>query len=98
VRTREIDRQEPTQAKRTVLEAKLAVDERIAFEGKLERYVVFSGKSTHYGLLGIAGDCDKAGIKQSFYALARKFHPDRHRHHYLVRSAKRSCRCGIVSF
>ena len=72
------DRQEPPQAKRTALEAKPALDEKILFEEELKRYVVLSGKSTYYSLLGIPGDCDKAGIKQSFYVLARKFHPDRH--------------------
>jgi DnaJ-class molecular chaperone len=56
------------------------MDETIVFEEELKRFVVLSEKSTYYGLLGIAGDCDKAGIRQNFYALARKFHPDRHMH------------------
>jgi len=55
-----------------------AVDEKIAFAEELRRYVAISEKSTYYSLLGVPGDCDKSAIKQSFYALARKFHPDRH--------------------
>jgi len=55
-----------------------AADKQILFEEELKRYLLISAKSTYYGLLGIAGDCDTAGIKQSFYVLARKFHPDRH--------------------
>jgi hypothetical protein len=72
------DRQERAQAKGRAREAQPAVDEKLAFEGELQRYAVILGKSTYYGLLGISGNCDTAGIKQSFYALARKFHPDRH--------------------
>jgi PilZ domain/DnaJ domain len=71
------ERHEQIQAVRKAREAKPAVDEKV-FEEELKRYVVISEKSTYYGLLGIAGDSDKGGIKQSFYALARKFHPDRH--------------------
>jgi tetratricopeptide (TPR) repeat protein len=70
-------RQEPTQSRVEAHEAR-TVAEKIVFEEELKRYVGISEKSTYYGLLGIAGDCDKDGIKQSFYVLVRKFHPDRH--------------------
>jgi curved DNA-binding protein CbpA len=66
------------QAKGTTQEANSATDEQIVFEDELKRYVLISEKSTYYSLLGIAGDCDTDGIKQNFYVLARKFHPDRH--------------------
>jgi len=59
-------------------EASSAADKQIVFDEELKRYLLISEKSTYYSLLGIAGDCDTAGIKQSFYVLARKFHPDRH--------------------
>jgi curved DNA-binding protein CbpA len=72
------DLQESTRTKSTTGEAQHGVEGKIVFEEELQRYAVILGKSTYYGLLGISGDCDTAGIKQSFYALARKFHPDRH--------------------
>ena len=73
------DRQEPSQAQHTALEeVQPPAHEKSAFEEELQRYLTISEKNTHYGLSGIAGDCNKTGIKQSFYALARKFHPDRH--------------------
>jgi tetratricopeptide (TPR) repeat protein len=55
-----------------------SADKQILFEEELKRYLLISEKSTYYSLLAIPGDCDTAGIKQSFYVLARKFHPDRH--------------------
>jgi tetratricopeptide (TPR) repeat protein len=72
--------QESIRARVAAGQVQPVVDETIVFEEELKRYVVISEKSTYYGLLGIAGDCDKAGIRQTFYALARKFHPDRHMH------------------
>ncbi len=47
-------------------------------EEELERYLSLSEKSTHYQLLGVTKDCGNVEIKQGFYMLARKFHPDRH--------------------
>jgi hypothetical protein len=73
------DRQEPPiQTKLTPRKVQPAVDEKNAFDEELRRYVAISEKSTYYRLVGVPGDCDKSAIKQSFYALARKFHPDRH--------------------
>src|ERR1700730_6317184 len=76
-RTR-FDRQEPIQTKRTSREVQRESSENIVFEEELRRYVAISEKSTYYGLLGIPEDCNRSAIKQSFYSLARKFHPDRH--------------------
>jgi curved DNA-binding protein CbpA len=72
------DRLDSPQARGTTQVAKSAVDEKLFFEEELKRYLLISEKSTYYGLLGITGDCDTAGIKQSFYVLAWKFHSDRH--------------------
>jgi curved DNA-binding protein CbpA len=36
------------------------------------------GTGTHYQLLQVTSDSSPAQIRQSYYALARKFHPDRH--------------------
>jgi curved DNA-binding protein CbpA len=84
------DRQEPSQAQHTALEVQSPAHEKSAVEEELKRYLTISEKNTYYGLLGIAGDCNKAGIKQSFYALARKFHPDRHtRNPYYAGSLQR---------
>ena len=47
-------------------------------EEELWRYVKLSEKSTYYQLLGISEDSLKIEVKRSFYAVARKFHPDRH--------------------
>jgi tetratricopeptide (TPR) repeat protein len=74
---KEFDSQQPAPAKAGAQQAQSAAN-ATSFEQELQRYVAILAKSTHYGLLGIAGDCDKAGIKQSFRVLARKFHPDRH--------------------
>jgi hypothetical protein len=71
---KDFDSQHPAPAKPTAREAQPAAN-AISFEEELQRYVAILAKSTHCGLLGIAGDCDKAGIKQSFYVLARKFTP-----------------------
>jgi tetratricopeptide (TPR) repeat protein len=47
-------------------------------EEELRRYVLLSENSTYYQLLGVTADSAKGEIKQGFYSLARKFHPDRH--------------------
>ncbi len=50
--------------------------------GKFERELVESlelaRKGTYYQLLGASPDSDAKHIKQSFYSLAQKFHPDHH--------------------
>lgn len=47
-------------------------------EEELRRYVALSEKSNYYQLLGVTADSGKGEIKEGFYNLARKFHPDRH--------------------
>ena len=47
-------------------------------EEELKRYLTLARTGTHYHLLGIPSDSSKEQIKQCFYQLARKFHPDRH--------------------
>ncbi|HXM92882.1 MAG TPA: DUF4388 domain-containing protein [Candidatus Dormibacteraeota bacterium] len=49
-----------------------------AFEQELQQLLSLTGKGTHYELLGVTPESPKDQIKRSFYALARKFHPDRH--------------------
>jgi hypothetical protein len=49
----------PAQARSRTQEPKAAVGEKIVFEEELKRYLEISEKNTHYGLLGIAGDCDQ---------------------------------------
>jgi curved DNA-binding protein CbpA len=53
-----------------------ACDEVTAEE--LARYLALAEKSNHYQLLGVPSDAGGGDIKKGFYALARKFHPDRH--------------------
>jgi tetratricopeptide (TPR) repeat protein len=72
------ERRERILARAAAREAQPILGEKIIFEEELKHYVAISEKGTYNGLLGIAGDCDKAGSKRSFYVLARKFHPDRH--------------------
>lgn len=47
-------------------------------EEELQRYLGLSEKNNHYQLLGVGVDAGKNEIRQGFYILARKFHPDRH--------------------
>lgn len=47
-------------------------------EEELQRYLGLSEKSNYYQLLGVGADAGKNEIRQGFYILARKFHPDRH--------------------
>lgn len=49
-----------------------------ATEEELRRYLALSEKSNYYQLLGVSVDSGKSEIREGFYALARKFHPDRH--------------------
>jgi len=52
--------------------------ERAVSEEELKLYMAMAIKSNHYEFLGVTADSSKDQIKQSFYALARKFHPDHH--------------------
>ncbi len=55
-----------------------AQDDSDISEEELARYLELSEKSNHYHLLGVTSDASSQEIKKGFYALARKFHPDRH--------------------
>jgi curved DNA-binding protein CbpA len=67
---------EPIQA-----EEALSEDDSVVSEEELARYLALSEKSNHYQLLGVTSDAGYRDIKRGFYALARKFHPDRHMAH-----------------
>jgi len=47
-------------------------------EEELQRYLTLARTGTLYQILGITSEASKAQVKQGFYLLARKFHPDRH--------------------
>jgi hypothetical protein len=47
-------------------------------EEELQRCLTLARTGTHYHLLGIVDGSSKEQVKQGFYQLARKFHPDRH--------------------
>lgn len=49
-----------------------------ATDEELRRYLGLSEKSNYYQLLGVSVDSSKREIREGFYTLARKFHPDRH--------------------
>jgi curved DNA-binding protein CbpA len=57
-------------------EPKAESDEVTAVE--MERYLALAEKGNYYQLLGISSDAGSSDVKKGFYALARKFHPDRH--------------------
>ncbi len=48
------------------------------FERELTNLLEVARKGTYYQLLGTSPDSTAKQIKQSFYALAQKFHPDHH--------------------
>jgi curved DNA-binding protein CbpA len=47
-------------------------------EEELQHYLTLARTGTLYQILGITSDASKTQVKQGFYLLARKFHPDRH--------------------
>jgi tetratricopeptide (TPR) repeat protein len=49
-----------------------------ATEAELQQYLALAEKSNYYQLLGVGADAGKSEIREGFYGLARKFHPDRH--------------------
>ncbi len=55
-----------------------AQDDNEVSDEELARYLALAEKSNHYHLLGVTSDASSQEIKKGFYALARKFHPDRH--------------------
>jgi tetratricopeptide (TPR) repeat protein len=73
----------PTQGERCTAEEQTAQEKKTPqneelTEEELKRFVALSEKSNHYQLLGVSTDSGKNEIKEAFYLLARKFHPDHH--------------------
>ncbi|MGA7918806.1 MAG: DnaJ domain-containing protein [Candidatus Acidiferrales bacterium] len=52
--------------------------EEITFDAELRRLLDVARDGTHYQLLGATSEMTASQIKQKYYALARKFHPDHH--------------------
>jgi tetratricopeptide (TPR) repeat protein len=52
--------------------------EAVQFEREFAEKLDLARKGTYYQLLGVTSESPAKQIKQGFYALARKFHPDRH--------------------
>ena len=52
--------------------------EAIAFERDFNNHLELARKGTYYQLFSVAPDAPVKEIRQKFYALARKFHPDYH--------------------
>jgi tetratricopeptide (TPR) repeat protein len=52
--------------------------EALLWVRELDEKLKLSREGTHYQLLGVSSESPAAQIKQSFYAIARKFHPDHH--------------------
>lgn len=50
----------------------------IDFEAEIAQVLLTAKRSNYYQILGVASDSPAHVIKQRFYALARKFHPDHH--------------------
>jgi tetratricopeptide (TPR) repeat protein len=48
------------------------------WERDLDEKLALARTGTYYQLLGVASESANEQIKQSFYAIARKFHPDQH--------------------
>ena len=55
--------------------------EENAFERELQRFAALAESGNHYQLLGLSSLAAPAEIRRRFYALARRFHPDRHMAH-----------------
>jgi curved DNA-binding protein CbpA len=52
-----------------------------AFQYEMNELLGLIETGTHYQLLQVSSDSSPAQIRQSYYALARKYHPDRHMGH-----------------
>jgi Flp pilus assembly protein TadD len=50
----------------------------LPFEQEVEQVLELARNGTYYQLLGVTSESPGKQIKQNFYAIARKFHPDRH--------------------
>jgi tetratricopeptide (TPR) repeat protein len=51
---------------------------KIRFEKDVKRLIELTGKGTYYQLLGVTSESPESEFKKSYYAMARKFHPDNH--------------------
>jgi len=52
--------------------------EALQFEQELKSLLKLAEKGTYYQLLGVTPEAPKKKVKENFYQLARKFHPDLH--------------------
>jgi curved DNA-binding protein CbpA len=59
------------------VEAHQPVDQ-VSFERELKRFIEVADKGTYYQLLSVGPEFTTNQVKKSYYALARKFHPDHH--------------------
>jgi curved DNA-binding protein CbpA len=50
----------------------------LRFESEVKSMLEIAQRGTYYQLLGLTPEASRKKVKESFYALARKFHPDRH--------------------
>ena len=55
--------------------------EQDSFEREMQRLLAIAETGNHYQILGLTSLASTAQIKRRFYALARRFHPDRHMSH-----------------
>ena len=51
------------------------------FEREVRQLIELTGKATYYQLLGVTSESPGNQVKKSYYALARKLHPDNHMGH-----------------
>ena len=52
-------------------------ESQLRFERELTHLIELTGKGTYYQLLEVTSESTSVQVKKSYYALARKFHPDR---------------------
>jgi curved DNA-binding protein CbpA len=50
----------------------------LRFEREVRHLIELTGRGSYYQLLGVTSECTANQVKKSFYALARRFHPDNH--------------------
>jgi curved DNA-binding protein CbpA len=72
------NRPSPETSKSASKKVPSATTETLLWVRELDEKLKLSREGTHYQLLGVASESTSAQIKQSFYAIARKFHPDHH--------------------
>ncbi len=51
---------------------------QLRFEREVRQLIELTGKATYYQLLGVTSESPGSQVKKSYYALARKLHPDNH--------------------